>query len=169
MANVTDVDQIIDFKDKAINLLGNSQPIVALITNNPNISLDSDEAYDVFERNLFDNLFIADTITEDGAFIMVDAARIKVPTSTVQQFELYAQIVVNSKYMDLDHSLFVGTRGNRLDNLARYTDLLLSGAQEFGLGRLMPYSIMPESVPKGFASVMLVYRPVDTRFASMAR
>ena len=63
--------------------------------------------------------------------------------------------------MPLNHKKFLGMNGNRLDNIAKFVDAVLSGSRDFGIGRLKPKDIRPVSVPKMFRAIMLTYEPVD--------
>ena len=157
----TYVDQLIEYKEKVIDALGNCKEIVALILDNPDIDMESDEAIAVFKNNLWDYQYVDETVQEAGAHIMVEASRTGDNNSTIQDFSLFVEIVVSKEYIKLDHKKFIGMNGNRLDNLARFIDKCLNGSRDFGIGKLKPKNIAPVSTPKMFRGVMLTYTPVD--------
>lgn len=156
----TFVDQIIEYKDRALDIIGNSKEVVALLLDDPNVDMDSEEAQSVFDKYLWDYQFVDDTVQEAGAHIMVEASKIEDNGGTIQDFALYVEIAVSKEFVDIDHKKFVGMRGNRIDNLARFIDKQLNGNRDFGIGELKPEDIRPISVPKHFKAVMLTYKPV---------
>lgn len=166
MANIeppyeTYVDQIIEYKEKVIDLLGNCPEIVALILDDPDVDMESDEAAEVFEKYLWDYQYVDETVQTAKAYIMVEAARTGDNNSTIQDFSLFVEIAASSEYVKLDHKKFVGMSGNRIDNLARFVDHCLNGSRDFGIGKLKPKDIRPVSTPKNFRGIMLTYSPVD--------
>lgn len=156
----TYVDQIIEYKEKAIDLLGNCPEIVALILDNPDVDMESDEAMEVFTNNFWDYEYVDDTAASASAYIMVEAARVGDNNSTIQDFGLFITIAVSKEFIKLDHKKFIGMNGNRLDNLARFVDKCLNGSRDFGIGKLKPQKIQPVSTPKMFRGVTLTYSPV---------
>lgn len=157
----TYVDQLIEYKDRVIDMLGNSPEIVALILDDPDIDMESDEAAKIFTEHLWDYQYVDETVQEAGAHIMVEAARTGDNNSTIQDFSLFIEIVVSKEYIKLNHKKFIGMNGNRLDNLARFVDKCMNGSRDFGIGKLKPKDIRPVSTPKMFRGVMLTYTPVD--------
>lgn len=157
----TYVDQLIEYKEKVIRLLGKCPEIVALILDDPDIDMESDEAASVYEKHFWDYQYVDETVQEAGAHIMVEASRTGDNNSTIQDFSIFVEVVVSKEYVGLDHSKFIGMNGNRLDNLARFIDLCLNGSRDFGIGELKPKDIRPVSTPKMFRGVMLTYNPVD--------
>jgi len=156
----TYVDQLIEYKEKVIDLLGNSPEIVALILDNPDIDMESEEALEVF-KYLWDYEYVDETVQAAKAHIMVEASRTGDNNSTLQNFNIFVEVVVSKEYIKLDHKKFIGMNGNRLDNLARFVDKCLNGNSDFGIGKLKPKDIRPVNTPKMFRGVMLTYSPVD--------
>ena len=157
----TYVDQLITYKDKVIDMLGNCPEIVALILDDPDVDMDSDEAIKVFSDNIWDYQYVDETAQSAKAYIMVEAARTGDNNGTIQDFSLFIEIAVSKEYIKLDPKKFLGMNGNRLDNLARFVDKCMSGSRDFGIGKLQPKDIRPVNTPKMFRGVMLTYTPVD--------
>lgn len=157
----TYVDQIIEYKEKVLTALSQSQEIMALLADNPEIDLESEEAEKVIEKCLWDYQYVDETTQSAGAYIMVEAAKTGDNGGTLQEFALYVEIVASTEFVPLNHKKFLGMNGNRLDNIAKFVDAVLSGSRDFGIGRLKPKDIRPVSVPKMFRAIMLTYEPVD--------
>lgn len=160
MANISHVDELIDYSNKIIQKIASSQEVIGLILNNPSVVMGSDEALSVY-KNLYDYDFVEDTFTQDKAVIMVDADVIRADGGAIKVLEVYVQIVCSKGYMNLTPSVFKGIKGNRRDNIARQVDLLLNGSREFGIGRLELTSINTATVPRGLTSKLLTYRAND--------
>lgn len=157
----TYVDQLIEYKEKVISILGSCPEIVALILDDPDVDMESDVAADVIDKHFWDYQYVDETVVEAGTHIMVEASRTGDNGSTIQDFSLFIEIVASKEKVALDHTKFVGMNGNRLDNLARFIDRELNGSREFGIGRLKPKDIRPVAAPKRFRAIMLTYSPVD--------
>lgn len=160
MAEQTHIDDLIDFSSDVINKLINSKEVVGLIVdkNDPDLfGEDGENARD----HMFDYDYIDETVLQAGAYIMVDVDMTEASSGSINDLEIYVQIVVSKKYMNLDPKKFAGIKGNRRDNLARQVDLLLNGSRDFGVGRLQLASARTASVPQAFTSKMLVYRIPD--------
>jgi len=161
MAIETHLDEIIDYKKIIINKIGLSKDVVALLTDNPLIDMDSDAAYDVFDKNLYDYNYVDDTQTADTSLVMVDVEVPSVPTGTIKDLYVFVQVVVPKAQMKLDATKFKGVKGNRKDNLLRQIDLLLNNSQEFGIGKLKLESVNVASVPDKYTSTLLTYSISD--------
>lgn len=153
----------IDYKSEVISQICNAQPVLALLTNNPTIDVDSDEAYAVTEKNVFDYDYISRTVERSDAFIMVDADMITVTSGTMNAWEVYVQVVCHKDYVPLSAKKFKGVKGNRLDNLTFQVDQLLNGTRYFGIGRLKLQSCKTATVPDSFSSKLLIYRVEEFR------
>lgn len=157
-AKLTHLDEIINYKSLVVSTIRSSQKVMELISDIPNINLDSDSAQE-WESHIYDYGFITSTFQEAGAYIMTD---IIVPefANTIKDLILYIQIVCDKNYVDLKTSKIKGIKGNRLDNLARYTDLLFNCNRELGIGQLDLKSLTVASVPDKYTSKLLIYKPV---------
>ena len=161
MANIqTHIDELINYPAKIINAIAESQEIVGLIFDDPDIDMSSELAESVRDH-LYDYNYIDDTVQEDGVLIMVDSDIVDMPNPNIATIEVYIQIVVNKHYMRLDASKFKGVKGNRRDNITRQIDLLLRGRRDFGISRFELESAITASVPKKFTSKMLTYAVSD--------
>lgn len=161
MAGVSHLDEIIDYKNNVINTIASSQPIVGLILDDPNINMERDKAYSVYDNNLFDYNYVDDTQMQASALIMVEVEVPRISTDTVKDMVLYVQVVVSKDYMTLKPSIFKGIKGNRRDNIVRQVDLLLDGSRGFGIGKLKLESVVIANVPDGYTSTMLTYTVPD--------
>ena len=156
MAGVSHLDEIVDFKRAIINALASSPDVVGLLLDDPNVDMESDEAYAVREENIFDYDYVDETQTTAKSYVMVE---VEVPSSggTMKDLVIYVQVVVHKSLMTLDTTKFKGVKGNRKDNLIRQIDLLLNNSREFGIGKLLPESVTLARVPVRFSSTMLTY------------
>ena len=157
----TNLDELVEYPAKAINVLGTNQDIVSLITNIPNIDMSSDIAYSVFSNNIFDYGYVDSTTNETAAYICVEAEGTKAGSPTVMPLRLYVTIFWHKNYMKLAPEKFPGVVGNRRDNLVRCIDNLLNGTDFFGIGPLSLQSIVTRSAPIGFTARELTYAVPD--------
>jgi len=161
MAIHTHLDEIIKYKETIKDMFSKSQMVLALIADNPNLQLDSDEALDIADQHIFDYDYIDGTQTQTGAFIMVDVDMVDRPTPTMKDLVVYVQIVVSKSYMSLKGRGFIGVKGNRKDNLARFVDLCINNSSEFGIGRIGLDTAITGNVPDGYTSKVLTYSVPD--------
>jgi len=157
MAGVSHLDEIIDDKTKVINMLGTSQKVVGLLLDNPSIDMESDAAYAVFDNNFFDYDYVDDTLLTATALILVDVD-VQATSSTMDEANLYIQVVVSKGYMKLESTVFKGVKGNRKDNLTRQIDLVLRDSRDFGIGKLEFVSAITANVPDSLTSKLITYR-----------
>jgi len=157
MAIKTHLDEIIKYKDTIINTIGLSKEVVALLTDNPTIDMASDEAYNVFDKNLYDYNYVDNTQTSDTPLIMVDVEIPSVPTDTIKDLYVFVQVAIPKSQMTLDGKKFVGIKGNRKDNLLRQIDLLLNNKEGLGIGCLSLEGVGVAAVPDKYTSTLLTY------------
>ncbi len=153
----THLDEIISYKDKIIKEIGLSKEVVGLLLDNPNINMESDEAYSVFDNNLYNYNYIDETQTSARSLIMVDIEIPAILTGTIKDIYIYVQIAVPKETMVLDTSKFAGIKGNRKDNLLRQVDLILNNQSGFGIGKLFLQSVTVASCPSKYTSSLLTY------------
>lgn len=151
------VDEIINFTYDAKQLIQSDQHIMALISDNPDIDLDSAEA-DEFTSQVKDHDFIEETFLKAEAYVVIESEVLNLDTDTMKNMVLYVQIVCSKGYMDLSPKKFRGVKGNRRDNIARLVNNLLSDNTEFGVGGLKLVNATIASVPTGYTSRMLTYK-----------
>lgn len=159
----TFLDELVEYPVKALHKIGTDPRVVQLLTDNPNIDMDSDEADAVFDRYLFDYGYVDGTTTETAAYICVEAEMSKSPTSTMHDMKLYVTIICHKQYMKVDATKFKGMMGNRRENLVRYVDNLLNGADIFGIGGLTLLSARTVPAPTGFSAREMTYYVPDFR------
>ena len=161
MAIETHLDEIIKYKEIVKDMLSNSQMVLALIANDPNLKLDSNQAVDVSDQHIFDYDYIDGTQTQVGAFIMIDVDMIDRATPNIKDLVIYVQVVVSKSYMDLKGSGFLGMKGNRRDNISRFADLCINNSTEFGIGRIGLDRAISATVPDTYTSKLLTYSIPD--------
>lgn len=159
----TFLDELVEYPVKALHRIGTDPIIVQLLTDNPSIDMESKEADAVFDKYLFDYLYVDGTTTEAEAYICVEAETTKVPTSSIQNMKLYVTIICHKQFMKVDTTKFKGMIGNRRDNLVRYIDKLLNGADIFGIGALTLENAHTVASPTGFTARELTYSVPDFR------
>lgn len=163
MPDTRPLDDMTLYKEAIIRKIAASQKVIGLLVNDPMIDMDSDEANDIIDRNIFDYDYIDRTVQRSDAYIMVDS-ELDYPTSgTMNQWRVYVQIVCAKTFNSMDHKIFKGVSGNRRDNLAQEIDALLNGERFIGIGDLELLSAAPATVPDTFTSMLLTYRVHDFR------
>ena len=160
MADKTFLDPVVDYPAIALRAIGTDETVVKLLTNNPNIDMESDEADDVFDKYLYDYTYVDGTTTESEAYICAEV-EVTVPRgenkASFFNSVLYITIVCHNNFMKLDPTLFPGIGGNRRDNLVRYCDRLINGSDLFGVGKLTLKAVRSISAPIGFSVRELTY------------
>ncbi len=162
MAN-TFLDELVEYPVKALHSIGTDPTVVQLLTDNPNIDMESSEADKVFDEFLFDYIYVDGTTTEAAAYICVEAEVAKLPTPTMQNMKLYVTVFCHKQFMKVDATKFKGMMGNRRDNLVRYVDKLLNGSDIFGIGALTLENAHTVAAPTGFSARELTYTVPDIR------
>ena len=170
MSKETYIDELIDFKENVILAIGNSQKVLGLLADDPNIDVDSDEADTILERNIFDYDYVQETIKRSDAYIMVETEMASNASGSINRWVVYVQIVCYKDFVKLDKKTkFKGVKGNRRDNLAREIDKLLNGSTEFGIGKLTLRRAASADVPEEFTSKLLTYEINDFRNERLAK
>lgn len=162
MAN-TFLDELVEYPVKALHSIGTDPTVVQLLTDNPGIDMESDDADGVFDKYLFDYIYVDGTTTEAAAYICVEAETTKPPTVTMQNMKLYVTIICHKQFMKVDAAKFKGMIGNRRDNLVRYVDKLLNGSDIFGIGVLSLEGARTVPAPTGFSARELTYTVPEIR------
>lgn len=159
----TFLDELVEYPVKALHKIGTDQTVAQLLTDNPDIDMESDEADKIFDKYLFDYIYVDGTTTETAAYICVEAEVIKAPTTTMQNMKLYVTIICHKQFMKVDATKFKGMIGNRRDNLVRYVDKLLNSSDAFGIGRLSLEGARTVPAPTGFSARELTYSVPEIR------
>ena len=158
MAGLKDV---IDYKYEVINAIANSQEIMGLMFDDPNIDMDNDLVYNVRNDNLVDHSFTDDTWTQEKTAIFVECRLNDILTYSVKEMSVVIQIISPNSYIKLDRQVFKGRKGNRNDNIAvAIANLLESedcGEIDSTIGDLELRECSPVTAPNGFASTQLVF------------
>lgn len=162
MAN-TSLDKLVEYPVKALHSIGTNQTVVQLLTDNPSVDMESKEADDVFDKYLFDYMYVDGTTEEASAYICVEAEVIKAPTATMQNMKLYVTVICHKQFMKVNPSKFQGMIGNRRDNLVRYINEMLDGSDIFGIGKLSLAYAHTVAAPTGFTARELTYTVPEIR------
>ena len=59
MAN-TFLDELVEYPVKALHCIGTDPTVVKLLTDNPDIDMESEDADEVFEKFLFDYIYVTE-------------------------------------------------------------------------------------------------------------
>lgn len=157
----TFLDDLVECPAKALHMIGTDPTVVQLLTDNPNVDMQSDEADEVFDRFLFDYGYVDGSTAEAAAYICVEAETSSPSSPTMQGIRLYVTIICHKQFMKLDAGKFKGMIGNRRDNLVRYVDKLLNGSDIFGVGSLTLASAKTVPAPFGFSAREMTYYVSD--------
>lgn len=157
------LDKLVEYPVKALHSIGTDRSIVQLLTDNPEVDMESEEADAVFDKYLFDYMYVDGTTAEASAYICVEAEVVKAPTVTMQNMKLYVTVLCHKQFMKVDASKFKGMIGNRRDNLVRYIDNMLNGSDIFGIGQLSLEHAHTVAAPTGFTARELTYTVPDIR------
>lgn len=160
MAKLTHIDQLVDYNQRVVNKILASQPVMALIANDPDLDLESEKAAE-WEEHVLDHAWIDDTVQEAGAFVTVDVDIPDMSSGTIKEMRVYVEVLVSKTYMGLSPSLFKGCKGNRRDNIVRQIDLLINGSYDFGIGRLDLKNIRTVTTANKFAGKLMTYEAAD--------
>lgn len=155
------LDALVEYPAKIIQAIGKDVMIMSLLADNPKIDIESEEADDIFDKSLFDYGYVDNTTAEAGAYICVEAEVPNVSTRTIQDYRLYVSIICHKEFMKLNVNKFLGTLGNRRDNLVRRVDNIISGTSLLGIGFLTLESLKTISSPPGFSARELTYSISD--------
>lgn len=151
------LDELVEYPVRALYNIGTDKDVVSLLTDNPEIDMDSEEADDVFDKYLFDYLYVDGTTAEAEAYVCVETEMTRSHTTTMQNMRLYVTVICHKKFMKVDTTKFKGMIGNRRDNLVRCVDKLLNGSDAFGIGQLLLESVRTIPSPNGFTARELTY------------
>lgn len=162
MAN-TFLDELVEYPVKALHRIGTDPTVVKLLTDDPCMDMESEDADGVFDKFLFDYIYVDGTTTEAAAYVCVEAEAAKSLTPSMQNMKLYVTVICHKQFMKVDAAKFKGMIGNRRDNLVRYVDRLLNGSDIFGIGALTLEHVRTVAAPTGFTARELTYTIPDFR------
>lgn len=152
---------VIDYKYEVINEIANSQEIMGLMFDDPDIDMDDDLVYNVRNDNLVDHSFTDDTWTQEKTAIFVECELSENQSMTVKNMAIIVQIISPNSYIKLDRKKFKRRKGNRNDNIAVAIADLLDGEDcgEIGstIGEIDLVECSPVTAPNGFTSVRLLF------------
>lgn len=155
MALPTPLDELVDYKNKIVNIIESSQSVMSLLVGQQNVDMSSDIVYNAYENQIFDYSFVMDTQLSEKSFLLIEAETRKRPNDTIKNMVVYVQVICHKDNMKLNG--FKGVKGNRRDNLARQVTNVLEGRKDFGIGRLMFSDCYAVTVPSPYTSIMIVF------------
>ena len=132
----TYMDEIPEYTDKTVRLLSQNPQIVALLINDPTKDIVEDEI-DVTEsgtKQILAYNFIPDTQTEVKSYICVDTIIDTAQNEKIKDCILTVTIFPHKKNVEIDGSKFLGLKGNRFDNLVRFSDKVIRDNANSGYG-----------------------------------
>lgn len=153
----TYLDELVEYPVKALHTIGSIPEVVQLLTDNPSIDMDSDEADDVYDKYLFDYGYVDNSTEEAAAYICVEAECTGASSFSIKDMRLYVTVYCHKRFMDINVSKFPGIVGSRRDNLIRFVDNELNGSDIFGIGALQLASARVIPAPTGFTARELTY------------
>lgn len=155
----TNLDEIVSFPAKVKSELYKNQNLVSLLINTPNADLESEIVEEKYDSAVLDYDYV-DGITQDNtSFICIDTI-ISTPTGTIKDVYITILVGVSKGLMSLKGAGYVGTSGNRRDNIVREIDFSLRDSQLFGIGGLELYGKIEAGsfAGKDFACKKMVYK-----------
>lgn len=151
-------DSFIEYKDTTVELIRNSKEVISLMADNPDLDIESDEAYEFSTNNIYDYSFTDDAFQNDRAVIFIDCVFDQRPTEDFFRTYLYVQILCNKDYCKLDRKKWKGTTGNRRDNIAVQVAQILEDSDLYGVGNLKLVSMAPTTgTANKFSSITLTF------------
>jgi hypothetical protein len=123
--------EFIDYKQKIIKALGESQPIVELLTNQVGINI---KTKDLVDTQIFSYNRVPDVSGEALNYIVVSTRVSKIENNIIHNMETSIYIFV--PYINMKLPSEFGRFGNRLDNLIYEVVKLFSNERLFGIGKI---------------------------------
>lgn len=132
----THLDELVTYPTLVISQVVSSQIVMDLLADKNGATIEDMEDANGDWRYFFDFEYIPGTTQEVLNAVCVDTDIVAVKSSAQKDLELYVSVLCSRAILRLDHQLFPGMQGNRMDNLVRYIDLALRGDRDFGIGPL---------------------------------
>lgn len=158
---VMPLTEILTYKHTAINKMKNYQPLLALLSDNPNIDPASDEAALIQDKCFFDYTFADETFQSDKAVIFVEIDVRRDESYQFKSLRVQVSVICNKGYANLSPSKWKGFVGNRRDNICAVISDLLEDSDQFGIGDLQLTAADPMGVPEGFTGYGMTFTAVD--------
>lgn len=162
MANLTHLDELVDYPALVIQRLISNQKILDLLANKANATandlLDANDEWTCF----YDYEYIPGTTQEVKAAFLIDTDIVSIKTDSQKNLELYISVLCSRPHMKIDRKILKGYKGNRVNNLIRYADFSLRGDRDFGIGPLQLKSVRTVTAGNSdFAKKTLTYAIPD--------
>ena len=157
----TFLDQLVEYPAKIIQKIAGSKECVGLLLNKSFNTITDDDSDEALEKSIFDYQYVDSTTQETAAYIWVELDVTKVQNEQIKDIKIYVTVACHKNYMKLDYNKFAGILGNRRDNLIRYIDKELNGAEDLGIGKLSLTSVRTLSPINNFTGRELEYSIPD--------
>ena len=155
------LEDILTYKHEVMDKLKKSQNLIGLLANDPDIDMDSDDAYAIQDGNFYDYSYADETFQEDKAVVFVEVYVNRRPSVEFKGLQIQIQVLCNKAYCELDGKIFRGVLGNRRDNIACEIANALEGSGDFGVGDLLLTDAHPITPPNGFTGYGMTFTAVD--------
>lgn len=146
MADRTNLDEIVFYPNRVIDMLSKNKEFVSLLTGIPNADIEDPVVESEWERCTNDFNYVEGIVQDTRSFICVDT-EIRVPTTEIKTVIITLLVGVHRQNMSLKNTDFTGVLGNRRDNMVREIDYTIRNARDFGIGPVQldgwirPYAI----------------------------
>lgn len=97
----TPLDELVNYKNKIVNLIKGSQKIMSLLVGQQNVDMNSDTVYDAYDNQIFDFSFVTDTQLTEKTFLLVEAETRNRPNDTCKNMTVYVQVICHNDSMQL--------------------------------------------------------------------
>lgn len=155
------LDQLVEYPAKIMQKIAESKECVGLLLNKQFNTITEEDSDEALEKSIFDYQYVDGTTQEATAYIWVELEVTKVQNEQIKDIKIYVSVACHKNYMKLDYAKFAGILGNRRDNLIRYIDKELNGAEDLGIGKLSLTSVRTLSPINGFTGRELEYSIPD--------
>lgn len=145
MSDKTHLDNVVHYPSLVVTYLSQQQDVLNLLADKLDATEDDVQDNNGYWKFFFDYDYIPETITESRAYICIDTSMVA-STPSIQSAELYVDIFCHKDYMKINHTVFRGLEGNRMNNFIRFIDVSLRGRRDFGIGRIEFISISSSNI-----------------------
>lgn len=130
------MDEIPEYTDKTVKLLSQNPQVVALLINDPTKDIINDEI-DVTKSGTNQILaynFIPNTQTEAKTYICINTIVCNARNEKTKNCILTLTVFSHKNDVEIDSSKFLGLKGNRFDNVVRFSDKVIRENANSGYG-----------------------------------
>ena len=151
------LDEIVNYPQKAVNLIGNCKKCVGLLVNKRFEEVGESEIKIAFDRHLFTYQFVDSTTQVATGYVWAEVDIPSIQNQRIKDLRLYITVACHKQFMRLDPKVHPDIAGNRRDNLVCCIDKLLNFNDVFGIGQLALRSVKTVHAPHGFVIKEIEY------------